>query len=126
MSGQFLNCPDSFWIVRTDFRFSGQFLNCWTVFELSVQFLSRSESAGLSRQVLDCPDSFYFVRTVLDCLDSLWIVQTISKPSGRFPCQPDSFERIYALSQKLSGFAKTFQIAMLPATMVFLTLGVQA
>ena len=66
MSGQFLNCPDSFWIVRTDFRFSGQFLNCWTVFELSVQFLSRSESAGLSRQVLDCPDSFYFVRTVFE------------------------------------------------------------
>ena len=41
----------------------------------------------------------------LDCLDSLWIVRTVSYPSEWFPCQPYSFEQIYALSQKLSGFA---------------------
>ena len=52
LSGQFLDCPDSPWIVRIVF--------------------------GLSRQFLDCPDSFWIIRIVfglsgqfLDCPDSL-------------------------------------------------------
>ena len=58
LSGDFLNYPDSLWIIQTVSGLSRQFLyqpgslwNVRTVFRLS----------GKS---LDCPDSFYIIRTV--------------------------------------------------------------
>ena len=45
LSGQFLDCPDSFLIVQTVFKLSGQFLNC-------------PDSFWVVRKVLDYPDMF--------------------------------------------------------------------
>ena len=56
--GQLLNCPDTFWIVRTVSRLSGQFLCCpesfWIIWSVS----------RLSGQFVDSPDSFLTIRTV--------------------------------------------------------------
>ena len=66
-----MDCPDSLWIARTVCELSGQFLDCPDSFRLSEQFLNCLDSfwvvqkvSGLSGQFLDCPDSF------VNCPDS--------------------------------------------------------
>ena len=86
LSGQFLDCPDSSWIVRIVF--------------------------GLSRQFLDCPDSFWIIRIVfglsgqfLDCPDSLQpVLGYILTEIGN----------IYLTAKTFRILAKTFRTAMLP------------
>ena len=63
LSGQFLDYPDSLWIVRTVSKWAGKFI--------------------------DYPDSLWIVRTLsrlsgksLDCLDSSYIILTVSGLSG--------------------------------------------
>ena len=65
-SRQFLDCPDSLWILRTVFwiirtvsRLSGFFLDCQdSLLTIRIVF-------GLSGQFLECPDNFWIVRKVL-------------------------------------------------------------
>ena len=65
-SRQFLDCPDSLWILRTVFwiirtvsRLSGNFLDCQdSLLTIRIVF-------GLSGQFLECPDNFWIVRKVL-------------------------------------------------------------
>ena len=65
LSGQLLDRPDSFWVVRT----------VWIIRTV----------LGLSGQFINCPDSFWIFRTVL------WVVRTVSRLSGQLlECQ-DSF-----------------------------------
>ena len=128
------NCPDSFWIVRTVF---GWFVKCWiiqTCSRLYGQFLFCPNSFRivrtlfwLSGQFRYWPESFFqLCGQFLGCPESFWIIRTVSRLPGQFVECPDSFQTIRtvslstgqfwtnALSQKLSGFAKTFRIAMLP------------
>ena len=84
MSGQFLDCPDRFEIVRTGLELSGQFFVVRIVFHFPDSFL-------LSGQFLGCPESFWIIGTVsrwsekfLNCPESLYIVWTVSILSGQF------------------------------------------
>ena len=69
----FLDCLYSFWIVWTDSRLSGQFLNY-------------RDSFWIVQKVLDHPDIFSIVRTVsilfgqfLNCFSIVWAVFELSR-----------------------------------------------
>ena len=88
----FLDCPESFWIVWKVSGLSGQFLDCPDSFCIVRKVFRLSMTVSrLSGQFVDCPKSFWIVWNVsglsgqfLDCPDRFWIVRTVSLPTGRF------------------------------------------
>ena len=78
-----------------------------------------SSSSG---HFLDHLDTFQIIWTLFrssgnfpvqpDTLHITWII--LCEASGHFPSYPEIFQPMLNLSQKLSGFAKTFRVAMLP------------
>ena len=101
----FLDHPDTFQIVRKLSRSSGHFpVQPHTFFTLYGHFqfvwiLSRS-----SRHILDHPDTFQIIWT--PCILSAFCIA-----SGHFSNDLEILQPI--MSQKLSGFAKTFRSALL-------------
>ena len=83
----FLDCPESFWIVWKVSGLSGEFEDCLENFWI-IRTVCR-----LSRQFLDCPESFWIIWTVsrlsrqfLDCPESFWIIQTHDSSFSPYPC----------------------------------------
>ena len=119
-----LNYPDTFRIVRKlsrshrhVTRSSGLFLDYLDTF------------LKLSRHCLDCTETFQIIHTLFRLSGHIFqIIRTLFRLSGNFPVHPDTLHIIWIfciakypeilqpimnLSQKLSGFAKTFRSALL-------------
>ena len=109
-SGLFLHNPDIFRIIQKLSRLS--------------RYIFRS-----SRLFLEYPDTFFrFSGHFLHHLETFQFILTLFRSSGNFPVHPDTLHIIWIfcnakypeillaimnLSQKLSGFAKTFRSALL-------------
>ena len=84
--------PDIVWIGQTVFRLSGQSLDCPDSFKIYRKVYR------LSRQFLDCSDTFQIIRKVsrlsgqfLDYRDRVLIVRTVARLSGQSLDYPGSF-----------------------------------
>ena len=124
----FLDHPDSFYIIQIHFLdYPDTFYIIWKLSSSSWHFLDHPETFQfirtlciLSGYFLDYPDTFYIVRKLSSSsrhfpvhLDTLHIIWILCIASGHFSNYPEILQPIINLSQKLSGFAKFFRVAML-------------
>ena len=111
----FRDYPDTFRIIRKLSRLSSNIPRSSRLFfdypdtfsRLSVHFLHCPETSSSSRHFLDHLDTFRLIRTL--CILSICI---LCIASGHFPSCPEILQPIMNLSQKLSGFAKTFLVSL--------------